>query len=52
MSENAMRGMDISSYEALKNAGVKYYDNDGNEESLLKVLHDQWSELYKNPYLE
>lgn len=40
MSENAMRGMDISSYEALKNAGVKYYDNDGNEESLLKVLHD------------
>lgn len=40
MSENAIRGMDISSYEALKNAGVKYYDNDGNEESLLKVLHD------------
>nr|WP_288641169.1 glycosyl hydrolase 53 family protein [uncultured Anaerobutyricum sp.] len=32
--------MDISSYIALKNAGVKYYDNNGKEESLLKVLSD------------
>lgn len=40
MSENAIRGMDISSYEALKRAGVKYYDYDGKEVSLLKVLHD------------
>lgn len=40
MSQSAMRGMDISSYQALKNAGVKYYDYDGNETSLLKVLHD------------
>ena len=32
--------MDISSYTALKKAGVKYYDFDGKETSLLKVLHD------------
>ena len=40
MSESSIRGMDISSYLALKKAGVKYYDYEGNETSLLKVLHD------------
>ena len=40
MSQSSIRGMDISSYTALKNAGVKYYDFDGKETSLLKVLHD------------
>ena len=40
MSESSIRGMDISSYLALKKAGLKYYDYEGNETPLLKVLHD------------
>ena len=36
MSESSIRGMDISSYIALKKAGVKYYDYEGNETPLLK----------------
>lgn len=40
MSESSIRGMDISSYLALKKEGVKYYDYEGNETPLLKVLHD------------
>ncbi|MFR0853369.1 MAG: glycosyl hydrolase 53 family protein [Anaerostipes hadrus] len=40
MSESSIRGMDISSYLALKKAGVKDYDYEGNETPLLKVLHD------------
>ena len=40
MSQSSIRGIDISSYTALKKAGVKYYDFDGKETSLLKVLHD------------
>ena len=40
MSQNAIRGVDISSYQALKNAGVKFYDYNGEEASLVKVLHD------------
>ena len=40
MSQNSIRGVDISSYVSLKKAGVKYYDFDGKEVSLLKVLHD------------
>lgn len=40
MNSSAIRGVDISSYYALKKAGVKYYDNDGNEAPLLKVLAD------------
>lgn len=40
MSGSSIRGMDISSYLALKKAGVKYYDYEGNETPLLKVLHD------------
>ena len=40
MTDSTIRGIDISSYVALKNAGVKYYDNDGKEASLLKVLSD------------
>ena len=40
MSESSIRGMDMSSYLALKKAGVKYYDYEGNETPLLKVLHD------------
>ena len=40
MTDSTIRGIDISSYTALKNAGVKYYDNDGKEAPLLKVLSD------------
>ena len=40
MSESSIRGMDISSCLALNKAGVKYYDYEGNETPLLKVLHD------------
>lgn len=39
-SANSIRGVDISSYQALKQAGVKFYDEYGNEASLLKVLSD------------
>lgn len=37
---DAIRGMDISSYEALKQAGVKFYNQQGQEETLMKILHD------------
>lgn len=40
MSSETIRGVDISSYEALKEAGAKYYDYNGEEQSLLKILHD------------
>ena len=52
MSQSSIRGMDISSYTALKKAGVKYYDFDGKETSLLKVLHDNGVNYIQNPYLE
>ncbi len=40
MTDSAIRGMDIGSYIALKEAGVKYYNYKGEEESLLKILSD------------
>ncbi|WP_311408492.1 glycosyl hydrolase 53 family protein, partial [Liquorilactobacillus uvarum] len=40
MTQDMIRGVDISSYIALKNAGVKFYDFDGKEASLIKILHD------------
>lgn len=40
MTDDTIRGVDISSYLALKNAGVKYRDFNGNEASLVKVLAD------------
>lgn len=40
MTDSTIQGMDISSYDALKKAGVKFYDNNGKEASLLKVLSD------------
>ena len=40
MNSSAVRGVDISSYYALKKAGVKFRDNNGKECSLLKVLAD------------
>ncbi|WEV71433.1 glycosyl hydrolase 53 family protein [Lactobacillus sp. ESL0785] len=55
MKEDTIRGVDISSYLALKNAGVKFYDFTGKEVSLLKVLHDAGVNyirlrLWNNPY--
>ncbi|CAK1226475.1 glycosyl hydrolase 53 family protein [Fructobacillus tropaeoli] len=41
MTNQAIRGVDISSYQSLKDAGVKFYDYNGNEVSLLKILHDE-----------
>ena len=35
MSESSIE-MDISSYFALKKAGVKYYDYEGNETPIIK----------------
>lgn len=57
MTDSTIRGMDISSYIALKNAGVKYYDNNGNEASLLKVLSDNGVNyirirIWNDPYNE
>lgn len=40
MDADTICGADISSYEALKEAGVKYYDDNGKETPLLKVLSD------------
>lgn len=57
MSQNAIRGVDISSYQALKEAGVTFYDENGNKESLLKVLKDHGVNyirlrLWNNPYAD
>lgn len=40
LSSSAIRGVDVSSCIALQNAGVKFYDNEGKESTLFKVLSD------------
>ena len=55
MKNETIRGLDVSSYVALKRAGVKFYDFDGNEASLMKVLKDagaNWVriKLWNDPY--
>lgn len=57
MSDSTIRGIDISSYTALKKAGVKYYDNEEKEASLLKVLSDNGVNyirirIWNDPYNE
>ena len=57
MTNSTIRGIDISSYTALKKAGVKYYDNEGKEASLLKVLSDNGVNyirirIWNDPYNE
>ena len=57
MSDSTIRGIDISSYTALNKAGVKYYDNEGKEASLLKVLSDNGVNyirirIWNDPYNE
>lgn len=40
MANNTIRGADVSSSQVLKNAGVKFYNFNGKQEPLLKILHD------------
>lgn len=40
LAEDFIKGMDISSLLAEEASGVKYYDEAGNEEDLLKILAD------------
>lgn len=55
MSDDMIRGVDISSYQSLINAGVKFYDFNGQEANLFKVLKDagvNWIRLrlWNDPY--
>ena len=55
MIDDMVRGVDVSSYQALINAGVKFYDFDGKEANLFKVLKDagvNWVRLrlWNDPY--
>ena len=57
MYSSSIRGVDISSYTALKKAGVKYYNYEGKEESLIKILHDNGVNyirvrIWNDPYNE
>ena len=57
MYSSSVRGVDISSYTALKKAGVKFYNHEGKEESLLKILHDNGVNyirvrIWNDPYNE
>ena len=40
MTNDMIRGVDISSYKSLENAGVTFYDFNGNPANLVKILHD------------
>lgn len=40
MTDEMIRGVDIGSYKALQAAGVKFYNENGKEEPLLKILSD------------
>lgn len=57
MMDDTIRGMDISSIDALEKAGVKFYDFDGNEEPLMKVISDNGVNyvrirIWNDPYNE
>lgn len=57
MNSTAIRGVDASSYEALNEAGVKFYDYDGTETPLMKELADNGVNyirlrVWNNPYNE
>ena len=57
MYSSSIRGVDISSYTALKKAGVKFYNYEGKEESLIKILHDNGVNyirvrIWNDPYNE
>lgn len=40
VSQSTMRGVDLSSYQALVKAGVQFYDFNGQPASLLKIMAD------------
>ncbi|MFT8406087.1 glycosyl hydrolase 53 family protein, partial [Liquorilactobacillus nagelii] len=40
MTDDTIRGVDISSYIALQNAGVQFYDYNGKPTDLVQVLHE------------
>ena len=40
LSDDFIMGMDVSSVIAEEQSGVKYYDYDGKEADLFKVIHD------------
>ncbi|MCT4396034.1 glycosyl hydrolase 53 family protein [Periweissella beninensis] len=40
MTDSSIQGMDISSYQALKDAGVTFRNAAGKKESLIKILHE------------
>ncbi|MCC4440905.1 glycosyl hydrolase 53 family protein [Limosilactobacillus reuteri] len=55
MTDDMIRGVDVSSYQSLLNAGVKFYDFNGQESNLFKILKDSgvnWVRLrvWNDPY--
>lgn len=40
ISDDFIKGMDVSSIIALEESGVKFYDREGNEQDLFKILAD------------
>ncbi|WP_225352275.1 glycosyl hydrolase 53 family protein [Limosilactobacillus equigenerosi] len=55
MTDDMVRGVDISSYQSLLNAGVQFYDFNGQPASIFKVLSDagvNWVRirLWNDPY--
>ena len=51
MTKDIIPGGDISTYQSLINAGAKFYDFEGKEASLIKVLSDagvNWETLWKS----
>ncbi|WP_244661447.1 glycosyl hydrolase 53 family protein, partial [Lactobacillus nasalidis] len=55
MSDDMARGVDVSTYQAMLKAGVKYYDFSGKEADLFDVLKEagvNWVRLrlWNNPY--
>ena len=55
ISDDFIKGMDVSSIIALEQSGVKFYDRDGNEQDLFKILADAGTNyirvrVWHNPY--
>ena len=47
LNDDFFMGMDVSSLIAEEQSGVKYYDFEGNEQDLLKILHDNGINLIR-----
>ncbi len=55
LADDFIRGMDVSSVIALENSGVKFYNEDGEEEDIFKILADSGVNyvrvrVWNNPY--